>query len=137
MRKSIVLIVDDEALVRMGAVQIVEEAGLLALEAPNADAAIKILQSRADIWAVFTDINMTGSMDGSKLAHAIRGRWPPIHLIVTSGLMVEEKLPENSIFLPKPYSAEQVTAILNNLMSPHPSSDGFSNNNAGNCGKVA
>ena len=87
-----------------------------------ADEAIRLLEGRTDIRAVFTDINMTGSMDGWKLAHAIRGRWPPIHLLLTSGLAVpaEGQMPERGRFLRKPYSAEQVTSILRDLFGENP-----------------
>jgi CheY-like chemotaxis protein len=120
------LVVEDEALIRMSAVQMVEDAGFAVVEAGNADEAIEILVSRPDIRAVFTDINMAGgSMDGWKLAHAIRGRWPPIHLIVTSGLYTPEKgqLPAKGLFIQKPYSAEQVTAALRKLFDQNPDMD--------------
>ena len=122
MDKAVVLVVEDEALIRMSAVQMVEDAGFTAVEACNADEAIKLLESSPDIRAVFTDINMSGSMDGWKLAHAIRGRWPPIHLIVTSGLYVpaEGQLPAKGLFIRKPYSAEQVTAALREVFGHNP-----------------
>jgi len=122
MDNPVVLVVEDEAIIRMSAVQIVEDAGFLAAEASNADEAIKILESRTDIRAVFTDINMSGSMDGWKLAHAIRGRWPPIHLIVTSGLYTPKdgQMPAKGLFLRKPYSAEEVTAALRELFDNNP-----------------
>ena len=85
MEKAVVLVVEDEALIRISAVHMVEDAGFASVEASNADEAIGILQSRDDIRAVFTDIRMPGSMDGWKLARAIRGRWPPIHLIWLRG----------------------------------------------------
>ncbi len=117
MKKAAVLVVEDEALIRMGAVQMVEDAGFLAVEACTADEAIRILESRGDVGAVFTDINMSGSMDGWKLAHSIRRRWPSIRLIVTSGMFVpgEGKMPVKGRFIPKPYSAEQVTTTLREL----------------------
>jgi CheY-like chemotaxis protein len=120
MDKPIVLIVDGEALIRMSAVHMIEDAGFSAIEASNADDAVKMLEERRDIRAVFTDINMSGSMDGLKLAHAIRDRWPPLHLIVTSGLNMQDKLPVKSRFLRKPYSAEQVTAALYDLFGYGP-----------------
>jgi two-component system, response regulator PdtaR len=122
MDKAIVLVVEDEVLIRMSAVQMVEDAGFTAVEACNADEAIGILESRPDIRAVFTDINMSGSMDGWKLAHAIRHRWPPIHLIVTSGLYVPEdgQMPAKGLFIRKPYSAEQVTAALREVFGHNP-----------------
>jgi CheY-like chemotaxis protein len=125
MDKAVVLVVEDEALIRMSAVQMVEDAGFMAVEACNADEAIELLESRADVRAVFTDINMSGSMDGAKLAHAIRRRWPPIHLIVTSGLYTPEKgqLPAKGLFIRKPYSAEQVTTALRELFDHNPDMD--------------
>ncbi|MGC2305385.1 response regulator, partial [Candidatus Binatus sp.] len=121
----VVLVVEDEALIRMSAVQIVEDAGFMAIEACNADEAIELLESRPDVRAVFTDINMSGSMNGWKLAHAIRDRWPPTHLIVTSGLYTPEEgqLPAMSLFIRKPYSAEQVTTALRELFDHNPDED--------------
>ena len=92
-------------------------AGFEALWASNADDAVRILESRNDIRIVFTDINMPGSMDGIKLAHAVRGRWPPIKIIVTSGFSGGDLklLPEGSQFIPKPYDADQISDALHNL----------------------
>lgn len=119
MEKAVVLIVEDEALIRMNAVSILEDAGYTVLEACSADEAILILESRSDIRAVFTDINMTGSMDGLKLAHAIRGRWPPIHILVTSSLLTvtEAELPLKGRFIRKPYDNAHVVAIFEELFA--------------------
>jgi CheY-like chemotaxis protein len=94
----VVLIVEDEFLLRMSAVEMIEEAGFEIVEAGNADEAITILESRSDIRVVFTDIQMPGSMDGLKLAAAVRHRWPPIKIIATSGHCVigERDLPTAS-----------------------------------------
>ena len=78
--RQVVLIVEDEALVRMTAVDMIEEAGFEILEAANADEAILLLEARRDITVLFTDIEMPGSMDGLGLAQAVRGRWPPIKI---------------------------------------------------------
>ena len=72
-----VLVVEDEMVLRMRAVDIVEDAGFAPVEAVNADEALAILESRSDIAVLFTDIQMPGSMDGLKLAHAVHNRWPP------------------------------------------------------------
>jgi two-component system, response regulator PdtaR len=139
MEKAVVLVVEDEALIRMNAVCMIEEAGFAVVEACNADEAIRVLESRDDIQAVFTDINMAGSMDGWKLAHAIRGRWPPLHLIVTSGLSVlsKGKMPLKGRFIGKPYTAAQVTAVLRDLFGDSPASGPATNDNGHNYGKVA
>jgi len=120
--KPIVLIVEDEALIRMGAAQMVEDAGFEVVEAGNADEAIAMLETRSDIRAVFTDINMSGSIDGLKLAHAIRRRWPPVHLLVTSGVNApnQEQLPVNSRFIRKPYGADEVSSALHELFDLDP-----------------
>jgi CheY-like chemotaxis protein len=106
----------------MDSLQTVEDAGYTALGACDADEAIAILESRGDVQAVFTDIKMPGSIDGVRLAHAIRGRWPPVHLILTSGGSIpdEDKLPEHARFIRKPYGADQVAAALYDLLSNHP-----------------
>jgi CheY-like chemotaxis protein len=117
-KRLVVLVVEDEPLMLMDALDVVTEVGFQAIGAKNADEAIRILESRADIRVVFTDVNMPGSMDGIKLAHAVRDRWPPIEIIVTSGLTVEnvqELLPERGIFFPKPYTPAQVASALKRL----------------------
>src|SRR5215212_3015585 len=80
-----VLVVEDEMVLRMRAVDIVEDAGFEPIEAVNADEAIQILETRDDISMLFTDIQMPGSMDGLKLAHAVHKRWPHIKIILVSG----------------------------------------------------
>jgi CheY-like chemotaxis protein len=104
-----VLIVEDEPLIRMGAVALIEDAGFEVYEAGSADAAIALLELHEEISLIFTDVDMPGSMDGLKLAHYVRGRWPPVKIIVTSGhVNVEgESLPVGAQFIPKPYDAAE------------------------------
>ena len=113
-KAPVILIVEDEPLIRQGAVRTIEDAGFEVIEAANADEAIRILESRRDIRVVFTDVHMPGSMDGLKLAHAVRNRWPPIRIIVTSGreLLTEQDLPEGGRFFAKPYNPLQITDAL-------------------------
>ena len=112
-----ILVVEDELLSRIHAVNLIEDAGYEAVEAANADDAIKILEERKDIRIVFTDINMPGSMDGLKLSHAIRKRWPPIELILTSGhfILSDADLPERGRFFPKPYADKQLIDAVHHL----------------------
>ena len=113
-QRPLVLIVEDELLLRMNAVDMIEAAGF---EAANADEAIEILEARRDIGVVFTDIQMPGSTDGLKLACAVRGRWPPIKIVATSGHVgvAQTDLPEGGRFLPEPYSPGQVMDVLREL----------------------
>ena len=109
-----VLVVEDEMLLRMRAVDIVEDAGFHPVEAVNADEAISILESRSDISLLFTDIQMPGSMDGLKLAHAVHDRWPSIKIILVSGQVrpSEAESPADSRFFGKPLGVEEMIAQL-------------------------
>lgn len=113
----IVLIVEDDLLIRLHAIDMVESAGYDTLDAGNADEAILILVTRSDIHVVFTDIQMPGSMDGLKLAHYVSDCWPPIRIIVTSGGVRLEayQLPNGSRFLSKLYAAHEVAAVLKEM----------------------
>jgi CheY-like chemotaxis protein len=99
-----VLIVDDDPLARMNAVDIIHEAGFDVVEAGNADEAIAILATRPDVQVVFTDVLMPGSMDGLGLARHVRDKWPSMKIIATAGGFVigEDELPEGGLFLQKP-----------------------------------
>jgi CheY-like chemotaxis protein len=115
----VVLVVEDDFLLRTLAVEVVEEAGFVAIEARDADEAVALLESRADISLLFTDIDMPGSMDGLKLAHAVRGRWPPIKILVVSGKVRLEpsQLPSNGRFVTKPYRVEAMVHELRSLVA--------------------
>ena len=118
-RRPVILVVEDEFLLRMDAAAMVASAGFAVVEAANADEAIEILETRSDIAVVFTDIQMPGTMDGLRLARAVRGRWPPIKIVATSGhlTVAETDLPEGGRFLPKPYSAVDVTCVLREVIA--------------------
>jgi len=114
----VVLVVEDEPLLRILAVEVVGEAGFTAIEASDADEAVILLESRTDIALVFTDINMPGRMDGLKLAHAVRDRWPPIKILVVSGRqqLQSSDLPSNSCFVGKPYVASALVEELRSMV---------------------
>lgn len=113
-KSPVVLVVEDDLLLRLDAIDKIAEAGFEVLEAATADDAIKILEARSDIAVIFTDIEMPGSMDGVKLAHAVRGRWPPVKIIAVSGhfKIRESDLPEGGRFFPKPCAWSQITATI-------------------------
>ena len=110
---SVILIVED-VLIRLTAADMIRDAGFDVVEAADADQAISILEKRNDIATVFTDIQMPGSMDGLKLARAVRGRWPPIKIVATSGNVSigSDDLPDGGRFLPKPYTQAQIVAAV-------------------------
>jgi two-component system, response regulator PdtaR len=139
MEKIVILVVDDEAIIRMGIVACLEDAGYIVFEAADADAAVAILESRNDIRAVFTDIIMPGSLCGLRLAHTVRKKWPLIHLIVSSGLSAptEKEFPRIGRFIPKPYGPRQVVAALQELFAPAPAPYRYSPNVIQNYGRIS
>jgi len=107
-----VLVVEDEVLIREVVAEELQEAGFTVVVARHADQAIAILEARQDINLVFTDIDMPGSMDGLKLAAAVRDRWPPVHIIITTGKVRPLEIPANALFIPKPYVGRVVVAAM-------------------------
>lgn len=114
MARPLILVVEDEAILRISATSTLEGAGFDTLDAASADEAIVHLETNLRILIVFTDIDMPGSMDGLRLAVVIRSRWPPIDLVLTSGrvLVEEQDIPVRGHFLPKPYSSEQLIHVM-------------------------
>ncbi len=115
--ERVILVVEDEDLLRQAAVALVEDAGFQAVAAASADEALAILEARADVRLVFTDIQLPGSMDGLKLAHAVRDRWPPVELILTSGRrrIGPDDLPERGRFFAKPYDINALSQAFQEM----------------------
>jgi len=114
-----VLVVEDDPLLLELAVEVVHEAGLEPITATTADEALAILKARADdVRLVFTDIQMPGSMDGLRLAHAVRKGWPPVALVVTSGhcQIGTKDLPEGGRFVAKPYDAATLSRVFREMV---------------------
>jgi DNA-binding NtrC family response regulator len=114
----VVIVVDDEALIRMAAKYALEDADFVAMEAGSAEEAIEILEHEADsIHVVFTDIRMPGDMNGVELARHVRRHWPHIGLIAASGhaRLQPEGLPRGCRFVPKPYDLDEVVDHIRDL----------------------
>ncbi len=116
--KLVVLVVEDEALLRMAISDHLAGEGFEVVEAKDADSAIAMLVQHPEIRLVFTDIDMPGGMDGLKLAAAIRERWPPVKIIVTSGYrrVAVDELPVEAEFMRKPYSPDAVVAAFRHML---------------------
>ena len=116
--KIAVLVVEDEPITRMDVVGQLEEGGFKVFEAPDADRAIKILEANPAIRILFTDVDMPGTMDGLKLAAAVRDRWPPIKIVVASGLrkINIDALPDDSRFFSKPYNVNEIAATMRSMV---------------------
>lgn len=113
-----ILIVEDEALLRFDLVDFFEHAGWRVFEAEHADAAITILERHTEVRVVLTDVQMPGSMDGVKLAHFIRDRFPPTVLFVVSGnvRIPQYELPTLTSFLPNPFDHHRLLRTLEALI---------------------
>lgn len=117
--KIVVLVVEDEPLVRMAIVDHLEDEGFLVIEASNADEAVAILVTNLTVKIMFTDIDMPGGMDGLKLAAAVRDRWPPLKIVVTSGHRQVNvgDLPAAAQFFPKPYNPDAIVSIFREMIA--------------------
>jgi DNA-binding NtrC family response regulator len=115
---AVILIVEDEMMLRMRAADMVEDAGYAPVEAVDADGAVAILEARSDIALMMTDIQMPGSMDGLALAHAVHARWPSIKIIVVSGHLKQPNidLPTDSRFFGKPLQAGEMIAQMRSMI---------------------
>ena len=111
---SVILVVEDNDLVRMNAVEMLEEAGFAVVEARHADEAWFVLHQRSDIGVVFTDVDMPGSMCGVTLAERVYQSWPDIRLVLTSGRhrFADRDVPDHGLFVPKPYSMSEIVDAI-------------------------
>jgi DNA-binding NtrC family response regulator len=113
-----VLVVDDEAAIRLLAKTFLDDANFNTLLASNADEAIEVLEQRDDIQAIITDVQMPGSMDGVRLANAVGERWPPMAIIVMSGLRPKPScLPKKSRFFHKPFQPKDMIKAVHELVN--------------------
>lgn len=112
-----ILIVEDEPFIRYDLVDFFEDRGFKVFEAEDADEAIEVLAANASIRIVLTDVQMPGSMDGVKLAHFVRGRYPPTILIVVSGMAnpFAADLPDRAVFVEKPFDPRHVLRVIDHL----------------------
>lgn len=119
MRRSTILIVEDDPLLRAETVLTLEDAGLSVIDRADADEALGLLlEHSTDIAAVFTDINMPGHSDGVHLAEMISRHWPHIGVVVTSGAARPSRdLPDRVHFIPKPWRVEQIVEALQGLLA--------------------
>ena len=118
-KRRYILVVEDEPIVRMNALDMFEDAGFEVLEAENADTALHLLEHRGDeVAALFTDIHMPGSMDGLELARTVHERWPHIVPVVTSGRLRlrDSDVPDSGRFIDKPYRMAEVVGAVRDAL---------------------
>lgn len=116
--RAVILLVEDEPMVRLVGADLLEDAGFEVVEAADGDEALSILETRPDVRVLFTDINMPGSLDGLELARVVHERWPQVQLLVTSGRfqLRSDDIPNNGQFVPKPYEPAAVVRKLRAML---------------------
>ena len=116
--KPLVLIVEDEALVRLVAASMLQDAGFDTLEADTAEDALDVLERHDDVRVLFSDVQLPGAMDGLDLAHLVHDRWPDIGLLLTSGGVTvrRNEIPDDGDFLPKPYDVFRMVEAVRKVM---------------------
>lgn len=109
-----VLVVEDEPLLLMMALDLVEDIGFEVFEATNADDALRLLEAQPGIQIVWTDIDIPGSMNGLVFATAVRERYPPIEILIVSAMTqpLLHQMPERGIFFTKPYNRKELAQTL-------------------------
>lgn len=110
----VVLVVDDEALLRLAAVDVLEDEGFATVSADCAEAALTELDAHPEVSVLFTDINMPGAFDGLELARLVHIRRPEVQLILTSGRQppARRDIPDDGAFLAKPYQGRAVADLI-------------------------
>lgn len=112
-----VLVLEDEVLIRLAIAEELRAQGLTVIEAANADEAWSYLQAGGHIDLVFTDVCMPGSMDGREFANRVKGSYPEIAIVITSGQQMVFAKEEGSHFLPKPYVVDQAARFVMNILN--------------------
>ncbi|WP_457095003.1 response regulator [Microvirga sp. P5_D2] len=117
MNPSVVLLVEDDLLIRMNTADELESSGFQVLEAENADVALQILEARPDTGVLFTDVDMPGSMNGVSLAAQVHQRWPHILILISSGhhFLRNDDVPDDGRFVSKPYSISTVVQHISDM----------------------
>jgi CheY-like chemotaxis protein len=104
--RPVILIAEDEVLVRMLIADVLQDAGYKVIEAADANEALRVLEARPDVHVVVTDVEMPPGPSGIELAAEVRERWPSVQVVVTSGRVFPTELLEGVVFMPKPWTAE-------------------------------
>ncbi len=112
-RDPVLLVVEDEVLIRLSICDFLRDEGFTVIEAGSARDALAVLNVRRDITLVLTDLNMSGAMEGVRLIREIRRSYPAIKVITASAYQVTEPVEAT---ITKPYSLDRLLAIIKSLL---------------------
>lgn len=113
---KIILVVDDEPVLRSLLAGELRDAGHTVVEASSADEALVYMKAGAQADLLFTDVQMPGSMDGIELSAVLRSEYPHLDIIITSGNANAECADGLGVFIPKPYSFAEAVALAAKIM---------------------
>ena len=117
-RRTSVLMVEDEVLISNLIAEVLCENGFHVHAVPDAESALRYIDSGTDVDVLFTDINLLGRMDGATLAKQVRERRPDMPIVYCSGRYSPSALSPlmpRSIFLKKPYDPADLCTLLTRL----------------------
>lgn len=119
-KHAVALVAEDEPLLRMEAVDLLEDAGFTVLEAANTEQALRHLAQTETITLLYTDIEMPGPIDGIDLAREVAARWPHVSIVVCSGRVSpgEDELPRQARFVSKPVSLALIRRAVEMALHP-------------------
>jgi CheY-like chemotaxis protein len=107
-----VLVVDDDLLVRINIAEILEEAGLAVVEARDAASALDVMREKSEVQLVCTDISMPGELDGVGLAIRLQDEYPHVKVILLSAMAWGRALPPRIPFVAKPFDSRALTKLV-------------------------
>jgi DNA-binding NtrC family response regulator len=115
---AVILVVEDEALVRMVVSDVLADAGYRVIDAVSADEALRLLGLRSDVRALVTDVRMPGKLDGLALARIVAERWPEVGILVSSGdtRPAPGDLPPGAQYVPKPCPSSALIGAVRTLL---------------------
>lgn len=118
MRRTHVLVVEDEILISNLVAEVLAESGFEVHAVADGELALRYLEAGREVDVLFTDINLAGTMDGSVLAHVVRERRPDLPIVYCSGRYSPSAMAPavpRSVFLKKPYDPADVATLLARL----------------------
>lgn len=116
MRNPVILLVEDDVLVRFSTAEILRDAGYVVLEAVNASEALALVSSGRPLALVLSDVRMPGEMDGVALSYAVKAQRPDLPIVLASSHLEPDTPLGANVFLAKPYSAHRLIQLVKDVI---------------------
>jgi two-component system, response regulator PdtaR len=113
LREPVLLVVEDEVLIRLSVSDFLRNEGFIVIEAGSAREALTVLKARSDVSLVVTDIRMSGASEGLDLIREIRRSFPAVKIITASAYQISEPVEAT---IAKPYSLDRLLSVIKSLL---------------------